>query len=228
MRDRFQEQMEDNASVPHRLAPSGRGRRQVLAGSAIAALGVVAACGGQDDPFALEEDADPALTSLPQTTVQQGGGDVATARLAAGLEVLAVNTYGAAMQADVEYPQAVAEFVTTVQTHHQAALDAWNQLLTGMGEQTVSEPPPELEAMVNEQLAGAGDVAGVARLALMVEEIAADTYFDAIPSMGNAQALELAATIHPIDMQHAAILHFVLGEYPVPEAFADADDAARA
>ena len=32
--------------------------------------------------------------------------------------------------------------------------------------------------------------------------------------------IKTAATIQPVEMQHAAILHFLLGEYPVPDAFA--------
>ena len=49
--------------------------------------------------------------------------------LAASLEVLAVNTYGAALDAATsgalgDVPPAVAEFVTTAQAHHQAHLDA--------------------------------------------------------------------------------------------------------
>jgi hypothetical protein len=70
------------------------------------------------------------------------------------------------------------------------------------------------------------DVAGVARLALLLEDTAASTYFEAIPTIENGQALELAATIQPIDMQHAAVLRYVLGEYPVPDTFADAGDSA--
>jgi len=30
----------------------------------------------------------------------------------------------------------------------------------------------------------------------------------------------VAASIQPVEMQHAAILNFVLGHYPVPNAFA--------
>ncbi len=59
----------------------------------------------------------------------------------------------------------------------------------------------------------------------MLEEIAASTYFAVIPMIENEQALRLAATIQPIDMQHAAVLHYVMGDYPVPETFADAEQS---
>lgn len=225
MRDGFETQMEENASLSQRLAPSAFSRRRLLVGGGVGAVALVASACGSDDE-------EPAATGEGSTTTAggedgsaEGGGDVATAKLAAGLELLAVNTYGAALEADLDYPPAVAEFASTVQGHHQAALDAWNELLTGLGEQAVTTPPAELEASVNEQFGRVTDVPGVAELALMLEEIAADTYFDAIPTIADASALELAATIQPIDMQHIAILHYVLGEYPVPRTFADAENS---
>jgi hypothetical protein len=39
-------------------------------------------------------------------------------------------------------------------------------------------------------------------------------------------AIELAGSINIIDMQHVAVLNFVLGEYPVPDTFAQTDKAA--
>ena len=33
-------------------------------------------------------------------------------------------------------------------------------------------------------------------------------------------SIKVAATIQPVEMQHSAILNFVLGQDPVPEAFA--------
>ncbi len=236
----FEDQMEENASLLQRLAPSPLTRRKVLLGGGVAALGIVAgACGTDEDPFVLEDPPDPDLTVPPRDQAGGGGGeasgggggDVATAKLAAGLEVLAVNTYQSALDAAGEgalgeVPPAVAAFATTARDHHQAHLQAWNDLLTSLGEQEVTEPLPALAGPVGEQFGQVSDVTGVARLALMLEQVAASTYFDAIPSIMNGEALMLAATIQPIDMQHAAVLHYVLGEYPVPEAFADADQSA--
>lgn len=233
----FEDQMEENAALLQRLAPSPLTRRKVLLGGGAAALAIAAvACGTDEDPFVLEDPPNPDLTTPPPKQEgggqgAPGGGDVATAKLAAGLEVLAVNTYQGALDAAGqgklgEVPPAVATFATTARDHHQAHLRAWNDLLTSLGEQPVSEPLPALAGPVGDQLGQASDVVGVARLALTLEDTAASTYFEAIPTIGNAEALELAATIQPIDMQHAAVLRYVLGEYPVPESFADAEESA--
>jgi hypothetical protein len=120
----------------------------------------------------------------------------------------------------------VAEFVTTAKAHHQAALDAWNEVLTGAGEDAVDAPPADLEATVNGEFAKVTDVIGAAKLALMLEQIAAATYLEAIPTLETEGAIALAASIQPIDMQHAAVLLFVLGEYPVPDNFAKTEMSA--
>ncbi|MGI9121015.1 MAG: ferritin-like domain-containing protein [Acidimicrobiales bacterium] len=225
MSENLEHQMEENASLLQRLAPSPLSRRRVLLGGGVGALALVAAACGSDNE-------EPGATGESTTTTAatgggggEGGGDVATAKLAAGLEVLAVNTYGAALKAPLDYPPAVAEFATTVQGHHQEALDAWNNVLTTLGEAEVTTPPASLEGTINDMFAQVTDVPGVAMLALLLEQTAADTYFSAIPTIMNKDALKLAATIQPIDMQHAAILHYVLGEYPVPNTFANADKA---
>ena len=63
------------------------------------------------------------------------------------------------------------------------------------------------------------DVTGIAKLALLLEETAAATC--ALPKIADKDAVQLAGSMQIIDRQHAAILHFVLGEYPVPDTFPD-------
>lgn len=150
--------------------------------------------------------------------------------LAASLEVLAVNTYGAALDAAGagalgEVPPAVAEYVTVARDHHQAHLDAWNGVLEASGMSAVSAPPADLEASVNDQFGMVTDVAGAAQLALMLEQVAAATYLDAISKLESTDAIALAGSIFPIDRQHISVLLFALGMYPVPETFANTDMA---
>jgi hypothetical protein len=65
-------------------------------------------------------------------------------------------------------------------------------------------------------------------VALLLEQTAAATYLRAIPELEDEAAIDLAASIQPIDMQHAAVLLFVLGRYPVPDTFAQTDMAYEA
>jgi hypothetical protein len=223
--DRFEQQMEENASLIQRIAPAPVSRRRVLLGGGVGALALVAAACGSDGQQAAGTGASTTTGGEGGNGGGGGGDDLAVAKTAASLEVLAVNTYGAALQAPLDYPAAVAEFATTAKAHHEAHRDAWNELLTGAGESEVTDPPAELESKVMEQFGQVTDVPGVAELALMLEQTAADTYFAVIPKLGNEEAIKLASSIQPIDMQHAAILHYVMGDYPVPEAFATTEMA---
>jgi hypothetical protein len=207
-------------------------RRFLIGAGGVAAIGVLAACGGDDKKATSASSTTTGADDGSTTTAPaKGAGDLKTGAFAASLEVLAVNTYGAALDAATagklgEVPPAVAEFVTTAKAHHQAALDAWNGVLTDAGEKKVDAPPADLEATVNDAFGKVTDVTGAAKLALMLEQIAAATYLEAIPSLETEGAIKLAASIQPIDMQHVAVLHFVLGEYPVPDNFAKTDMSA--
>lgn len=208
----------------------GMDRRRFLALSGLAAGATVAfvACGSDDQG----DDTSSGVTTTTaagatSTTAGGGGGgqgDLAIAQGAAGLEVLAVNTYGAALDAATagdlgQVPDAVAEFVTTAKRQHQAALDAWNEVITGAGEAEVTDPPSDLEQTVNQQFGQVTDVVGAAELANMLEQTASQTYLDAQTMLEGADARGLAGSIQVTAQQRSAVLNFVLGEYPVPEVF---------
>ncbi len=161
------------------VVPSGMNRRRFLAFSGMAAgAGIALVACGDDSADNADGTAAGATTTTAggsSTTAPDGGGDLAIAMGAAGLEVLAVNTYGAALDAATagdlgEVPPAVAEFATTAKMQHQAALDAWNGVITDAGEQAVTMPPADLEQTVNDQFGQVTDVVGVAELANMLEQ----------------------------------------------------------
>lgn len=157
-------------------------------------------------------------------------GDIQAAMLAASLEVLAVNTYKAALAAAMAgklgtVPPAVANYVQTAISQHQFALDQWNMVLTGAGRSAVGSPPSDLNATVQQMFGQVTDVVGAAKLALLLEQTAADTYYVTVPNLLSKDAINLAGNLEIIDQQHAAILLFVLGQYPVPQTFVTGDKA---
>jgi hypothetical protein len=143
-------------------------RRRLLAGAgAVGAALVAAACGSDEDTSSNTTGSTSASTTAGTTPAHagehacharprpltrwahharhrsRGSGDLGIAQLAAGLEVLAVNTYKGALDAAGsgalgEVPPAVAEFVTTAMAHHEAHRDAWNDIITGQ----VARPSP--------------------------------------------------------------------------------------
>jgi hypothetical protein len=203
-------------------------RRGFFAGTAgLAGAGIVlAACGSSS------KNDSGATTS---TTSAKGGtdmsGDLKIAGVAAGLEVLAVGTYKAALDAATAgklgtVPPAVAAFVTKAMADHQAHLDAWNKVLTGAGQPAVTAPNATLKPTVDAAFAKVTDAGGAATLALMLEQIAAQTYLKVIPTLAGKDAIKLAGSIQIIDQQHQAILLYALGQYPVPDVFQGTDKAA--
>ena len=151
-------------------------------------------------------------------------GDLAVAALAASLENLAVAAYGDVLTAATAgrlgtVPPAVANFVTTVKSQHAQHAQAWNSAIVAAGHPAVTTPDAALVPTVTRDFAKVTDVTGAARLALTLEDIAAATYQSAISAVTATSSIEVAASIQPVEMQHAAILNFVLGLYPVPAAF---------
>lgn len=205
------------------------GRRGFFAfGGAAAAAAVLAACGDDDDSADSGGEGSSSTTEggddSTTTTAGGGGGDAEIATFAAGLELLAANTYAAALEAATagklgEIPPAVAEFATVAQAQHQAYSDALAEAAGGI----TPEVPADIETAVNEGFAGVTDVAGLATFARDFESQAAATYLDVIPKLESEAAIMLAGSILPVTRQRIAILNFALGEYPVPETFATPD-----
>ncbi|MGK2950479.1 MAG: ferritin-like domain-containing protein [Acidimicrobiales bacterium] len=214
------------------VAPTGlvatlHSRRGFFAiGGAVTAGAVLAACGSDDDGSATTTEAPTTSEDTTTTTEAEGGGDAELATFAAGLELLAANTYAAALEAAGdgalgEIPPAVAEYATVAQAHHQAYSDALAEAAGGI----TPEVPADIETAVNEGFAEVTDVAGLAQFALGFELQAAATYLEVLPLLESEAAINLVGSILPVTRQRAAILHFVLGEYPVPNTFATTEES---
>jgi hypothetical protein len=228
-----------NGSIAE-ASPTSWSRRGFLTAAGVLGLGVVAVACGSDNTNASSSattgastgaTTGAAATTAPAsapTTMAASGGDAKIAGIAASLEVLAVGTYKAALDAATagklgEVPPAVATFVQTAMAHHQAALDAWNGAITKAGGQAVSAPPADLKATVDQAFAGVKDVTGAATLARMLEQTAADTYLAVLPTIQDKDAITLAGALQCVDQEHSAVLNFVLGTYPVPDVFQKTD-----
>jgi hypothetical protein len=206
-------------------------RRQFLLGSGVVLGGLaLAACSSSSK-------SSPATTPTNVSTTAPNGagnkltGDLAIVALAAGLENLAVATYQAGISAATAgklgtVPPAVVIFATTAQSHHRAHAAAWNAVLVRADKPAVTGVDTTVKStVVDPAFAKVTDVAGLANLALALENVAAATYLNGIGLIQGAAGIQTAASIQPVELQHAAILNFVLGKYPVPNAFAQTTGA---
>ena len=194
-------------------------RRGVLAGGlTLVGAGALAACGSSKSST---------VPATPSSAAASGGsytGDLKVVALAAALENLAVAAYGMALQAAQAgtfgpVPPAIATFVTTAQSHHMQHAAGWNAVLTSAGAPAVTTPALSITDAQVAQLKAAKTLPAVATLALGLESAAAQTYTFATSAVHSGTGVQVAATIAPVEAQHAAILAFVLGRYPAPDAF---------
>jgi len=188
------------------------------AGGALAGVGVLAAMASTPGLAAAASTSSPtpATSGNPEAGLS---GTLAVAALAASLENLAIYTYGQAAAAAGAgklgtVPPAIGQFVTTVMAQHTQHAAAWNSLLTSAGKKKVTVTDPALTPTVETALGQVTTLTEVAQLALKLENAAAQTYQVQAAKLKSKKAISVAATIQPVEMQHAAILYYVLGEYP--------------
>ncbi len=224
LRSAVQEWIETNHE--RQSATGSISRRGLLLGTGAAAIGgvLLAACSSKASGSAPGTPRSSAAAAASLT------GDLKVAGLAASLENLGVYAYGAGIKAAQagklgSVPPAVVTFATTAMGQHQQHAAAWNAVITAAGKAKVTETDPALTPTVNQLFGQVTDVGGLAKLALQIENIAAQTYQAGIGALSSTKAIATAATIQPVEMQHAAILNLVLGDYPVPNAFSPTSSA---
>ena len=202
-------------------------RRGFLTGSGLAIGGLIlAACSSS-------KKSGSSSTTAPGVTTTGGGtnSDLQIAALATSLENLAIATYQAGINAATagklgKVPPAVVTFAQTAQKQHKDHAAAWNAILSSAGKPTVTGVDMTVKtAVIDPAFAKVSDVAGLAMLALQLEEVAAATYLESIALIKSPGGIATSASIHPVELQHAAILNFVLGQYPVPRSFSTTEGA---
>jgi hypothetical protein len=219
----LREAMDDLGSgLRARLRSEGGASRRsfLLGGGALAGAVALAACGKGSGTSAGTSPSQPA-----STTPSGAGGDMAALATNASIENLAVFAYGAALmdapkgKFGKKVPAAVAEFAKHAKAQHTDHANAFNAALVRAGGTAYTKPDPALAGAVTEMYGKVKDLAGLATLALTLENTAAATYTKQLAELTSPEAVAAVATIAPVERQHAAVLLYVLGEYPVPETF---------
>ncbi len=207
------------ASVRHKAPAS---RRTFLMGGGVAVSGLaLAACSSK-------KSTPSSSTKTGSPSPSKGGKDNAALATNASLENLAVFAYDSVLKTAPKgtfgkVPAAVAGFAMHAMAQHADHAKAFNSALVNAGGKEFTDPDPALKQTVLDAFGKLTDVPGVAKLALLLENTAASTYTKQMGTLTSPEALAAVSTIQPVERQHAAILHFVLGEYPVPDTFVPLD-----
>ncbi|MGH8860637.1 MAG: ferritin-like domain-containing protein [Jatrophihabitantaceae bacterium] len=216
------------ANLAHlRTSSQSTGRRSFLLGvGGVAVVGGVAACSSSGGTTGTSSGPSTSPTSGPPTSSSTPAGskytgDLKVVALAAALENLAVAAYGGAIQMAGQkklgaVPPAVATFAATAMSQHKDHAAGWNSVLSKNNVPAITNTPLTIAKGEVAKLGQAKNVIDVAKLALSLENAAAATYQFAVMNVTDPGGIVQAATIQPVEAMHAAILNFVLGQYPVP------------
>lgn len=208
-------------------------RRKFLIGAGgVAGLGVLAACssGSSTAASGATPSSSASAAAMAGGEGQKLSGDLQVVAMAASLENSGIATYAAGIKAATAgklgtVPPAIVTFAETAKSQHQDHQAAWNAVLTGSGKKAVTAVDPVIQPTINTAFSKVTTVTGLAELALMIEDIAGETYQNGLSVIKSAAGIKTAASIQPVEFQHAAILSFVLGKYPVPNAFTGVSSA---
>ncbi|WTX01026.1 ferritin-like domain-containing protein (plasmid) [Streptomycetaceae bacterium NBC_01309] len=223
---------QNEQSTRDKLPDVGLDRRRFLRGLGVVGLSAFALAACSDDDGGSSSKSSPSGQAAPAPSGGTYTGDLLVVALAAALENQAVGAYQAAISAAGAgklgtVPPAVANFATTAMAQHADHAKVWNNVLTQAGKPPITGVPLKSQTAVTDALGKVTDVPGVAKLALQLEDQAAQTYLFAEFNVTTPAGIETAATIAPVEAMHAAILRYLLGEYPVPDDFLPVDKAAK-
>jgi hypothetical protein len=137
-----------------------------------------------------------------------GGTDVSALQTAASIENLAVSVYQTA--AGLPFIKSgnatVAAFIAKTTTQHQAHGQAFNAAVMQAGGKVQNAPDPKYAAVVAQMLPSIKGPADVVKLAITLEDVAAQTYTKNVSQVSDPALRKLFGSVAPVEAQHRAVL----------------------
>ncbi|MFJ7244407.1 ferritin-like domain-containing protein [Kitasatospora sp. NPDC098652] len=134
--------------------------------------------------------------------------DIMALQTAASIENLAVSVYqtAAGLPFIKDGNKTVAAFIAKTTQQHQAHAQAFNAAATQAGGQAQNSPDPKYKAVVDQMLPSIQGPADVVKLAITLEDVAAQTYTKNVSQVSSADLRKLFASVAPVEAQHRATL----------------------
>lgn len=134
--------------------------------------------------------------------------DVKALQTAASLENLAVNVYTtAAGLAFIKDGNAVVKaFIEKTTAQHRAHAQAFNAAAVQAGGKEQTGPDPKYAAVVQQTLPTIKGPADVVKLAITLEDVAAQTYTKNVSQVSDPALRRLFGSVAPVEAQHKAVL----------------------
>ena len=150
--------------------------------------------------------------------------DVRLLSLAASVELALVSAYDAALRVTqhggrlAPAPPAFAALVAQARAHHVSHAAALNRTLTDSGRTRASNADKALRSLAVQRLSAAQSVSDVASAMQVLELTSTQTYVALAPQLSDGRARTLAVALAAVEAQHAAVLTYLLGAEPLPDA----------
>lgn len=136
--------------------------------------------------------------------------DIQILQTAASLEVLAVATYGAALELPFISGQAtVKAFAETTMKQHDEHGQAFQSQTESLGGKPQTEPNAKYLKVVNDAKPGLTDAVKVVDLATALETVATETYLSNLAMLSTPELRSLMASVMGVESQHLATLRAV-------------------
>jgi rubrerythrin len=134
--------------------------------------------------------------------------DIMALQTAASIENLAVSVYTTA--AGLSFIKSgnatVAAFITKTTAQHTAHAQAFNAAITQAGGKTQTAPDPKYAAVVKSALPTITSPADVVKLAITLEDVAAQTYTKYVSEVSTSSLRTLFGSVAPVEAQHRSVL----------------------
>ncbi|WP_245985035.1 ferritin-like domain-containing protein [Streptomyces tateyamensis] len=172
-------------------------RRWWQRGGLVAGAGGLAALWGASRAFA--------DTASPSASMAE---DIMALQTAASIENLAVSVYqtAATLPFIKDGNKTVVAFIDKTTQQHQAHAKAFNAAATQAGGKAQNDPDPKYKAVVDQALPTIKTPADVVKLAITLEDVAAQTYTKNVSQVSAADLRKLFASVAPVEAQHRATL----------------------
>ncbi|MDL4818545.1 ferritin-like domain-containing protein [Actinomadura opuntiae] len=134
--------------------------------------------------------------------------DVMALQTAASIENLAVAVYttAAGLPFIKNGNKTIVAFIAKTTQQHKAHAAAFNSAAKHAGGKQQNAPDPKYAAVVKKAEPGLKTPADVVKLAITLEDVAAQTYTKNVSQVSNAHLRQLFGSIAPVEAQHRSVL----------------------
>ncbi len=190
-----------------------------VGGMTIAMSAVVAACSKKADPLPFTGTAP---TSAEGTGIEQIGQelDVTLLRTSQSVEVLAVQTYQTALDSGIVTTPALIDTIKLFQDQHNEHAGLVAATTRDAGGEPYDQPNSYLQtSVVNKEVSELTDEASVLKLAVQLENVAAQTYVYEAEILSTPALRQAVMSIGGIEGRHLTVLYTAQEQPPVPLSF---------